>query len=106
MKGQYSFPADTIPGQQESYGDLIANELAQPHYDFDNNGAVVIESKKKMRARGVASPNIADALGVSEVLYSVAHRIWTTGTVKAAKKKPRPWERYSTSKNSNMWMAQ
>ena len=107
MKGLYRFPDEIIPGEQESYGDQLANELSQPHYSFDNNGAVQVESKKQMRLRGVASPNIADALGVSEVMYSVAHRVWTNSKAATKKKVERPWDKGRvTSRNSQMWMAQ
>ena len=39
---------------------LIA-ELSQPWKDIDNNGRVAVESKKKLRERGVPSPDRADA---------------------------------------------
>jgi phage terminase large subunit len=39
---------------------LIA-ELTGPTYDFASNGKLVVESKKDMRKRGLASPNKADA---------------------------------------------
>jgi len=74
---QYSFPKEKLPGQQESYGDIIANELATPRMGFhDKTGAIKIESKTQMKSRGIASPNVADALGVSEVMYSISHRVW------------------------------
>ena len=104
MKAQYSFPDVKIPGLQESYGDLLANELSSVQYSFDNNGAVQVESKKQMRMRGVASPNIADALGVSEVLYSVSHQLWGAG--KQKQKKKRPWDTPIGTSHSQMWMVQ
>jgi phage terminase large subunit len=39
---------------------LVA-ELTGPTYDFASSGKIVVESKKDMRKRGVASPNKADA---------------------------------------------
>lgn len=37
-------------------------ELSSPRRSFDENGKVKVESKKDMKKRNVASPNIADAL--------------------------------------------
>lgn len=39
---------------------LIA-ELTGPTYDYSSNGKIVVESKKDMKKRGIASPNKADA---------------------------------------------
>lgn len=47
----------TIPDDPQ----LIA-ELAQPTYDFSSSGRIVVESKKDAKARGLKSPNCADAL--------------------------------------------
>lgn len=40
----------------------IADELTGPNYGLNGNEAIQLESKKDMRRRGVASPNVADAL--------------------------------------------
>lgn len=40
---------------------LIA-QLAQPHYHYNPNGKIVLESKQDMRKRGLDSPDRADAL--------------------------------------------
>jgi phage terminase large subunit len=45
-----------IPGDEKLVG-----ELTGPTYDFASSGKLVVESKKDMRKRGVASPNKADA---------------------------------------------
>ena len=74
--GKYSFPDILVPGEQETFGDRLANELSMPRYDYDNNGAIVVESKKAMKLRGVVSPNIADALGITEYFYNIAHKVW------------------------------
>ena len=37
-------------------------QLSQPTYGFTEHGKLLIESKKSMRARGIKSPNDADAL--------------------------------------------
>lgn len=53
-------------------GQLIA-ELSQPKYEVLENGRIRIESKVKMRKRGIKSPNKADALVIafqkSETLF-------------------------------------
>lgn len=108
MKSQYNFPDIKLPGEEETYGDQLANELASVYYNFDNNGAIQIESKQQMRLRGIESPNIADALGVSESLYSVAHRIWKNNK-KSVKKKRKDKLRLVTPSGrqhkSQLWMA-
>lgn len=43
-------------------GEQLARELSSPTYGINNSGAIVIESKTKMKSRGVVSPNLADAL--------------------------------------------
>jgi phage terminase large subunit len=107
MRAQYSFPSVQIPGEQETYGDRLANELSSVQYSFDNNGAILVESKKQMRQRGVDSPNIADALGVSEVMYSVAHRIWERNSSKGNKKREEKGKTftYKKGKSTQLWMA-
>ncbi len=45
-------------------GDRITliDELVGPNFGMNGNEAIQLESKKEMRKRGVASPNVADAL--------------------------------------------
>jgi phage terminase large subunit len=69
MYGYYSFPDVKIPGETLTLGQEMANELASPYYEFNRNGAVKVESKKDMKKRGIASPNIADALCITEYFY-------------------------------------
>src|SRR5208337_266990 len=78
MKMQYSFPDQVIlKGKMEiNIGHELANELSQPTYEFDENGAMKVESKKQMKLRGVDSPNIADALCLTEYFSSSAYNIW------------------------------
>lgn len=40
----------------------LVDELTAPSYSLNTSEAILLESKKSMRARGVVSPNIADAL--------------------------------------------
>lgn len=41
--------------------DMLIAELSQPQKDIDTNGRVSVESKKKLKERGVPSPDRADA---------------------------------------------
>jgi phage terminase large subunit len=45
--------------------DILAGQLSAPKYGFRSNGAIEIEGKDKMKARGVDSPDRADALCLS-----------------------------------------
>lgn len=49
---------NTVPGLEVS----MVDELTSPTYGLDGNEAILLESKKAMRSRGVKSPNLADAL--------------------------------------------
>lgn len=51
-----SIPSD-LPYREE-----LVSELSRPKIEYDSAGRVVVESKKKMKKRGINSPNIADAL--------------------------------------------
>ncbi|MDF1719950.1 MAG: hypothetical protein P1U65_04685 [Minwuia sp.] len=44
--------------------DLI-NDLKGPEYSFDATGHILLEKKEKMKARGLASPDAADALALT-----------------------------------------
>lgn len=46
-----------IPDDQK-----LADDLVAPEYTHDLNGAILLERKEHMRARGIASPDRADAL--------------------------------------------
>ena len=47
----------TLPNDEELKAELVA-----PTYDFDEKQRMLLESKKKMKARGLPSPDKADAL--------------------------------------------
>jgi len=49
---------DSIPGNETP----LTDELTGPSYGMNVREAIQLESKKEMRRRGVASPNVADAL--------------------------------------------
>ena len=84
LQGAYSFPVG-------SAGDELVNELSMPRYKFDNNSAYVVESKKDLKARGRWSPNIADALCLSEYFHSTAHRLFAQQEKKAKPYSHLPW---------------
>ena len=45
----------------------LKSELSKPKVEYDGNGKVLVESKKKLAKRGIASTNLADALICTEV---------------------------------------
>ena len=57
-----------IPRDRQLKADLIG-----PMRKFNSSGAIILESKKEMRSRGLASPDAADALAVT-FAYPVASR--------------------------------
>jgi hypothetical protein len=63
---------------------------------FDSKGTVFLESKKDMKARGLASPDAADAIAVT-FAYPVAHR---EARVDASRNRG-----YSPSTIPTSWMA-
>jgi phage terminase large subunit len=84
MRAQYSFPDGPL-------GEELCNEIASVRYQYAPSGALKVESKRDMKLRGVSSPNIADALGLTEYVAMFAHRLWESEEKK--KKKKRPWDK-------------
>lgn len=74
--GKYSFPDVKVHGDTESLGQQLASELATPRYAFNKQGGYKIESKKEMKIRGLSSPNIADALCLTEYFHNTATRVF------------------------------
>ena len=101
LLGKYSFPDVKVDGEQETLGQLLASELSSVRYTFNAHGGIVVESKKDMRTRGVKSPNIADALCLTEYFANSSTRVF-------AKKKVDPIKemlRYINYNNSSTsWM--
>lgn len=96
---QYSLPYGEM-------GEELCNELASVTYSFDNNGAVVVESKRDMKKRGIKSPNIADAVGLTEYFYNIASSIFKQK--QKQRKQNRPWEKQentATLSGRYAWMA-
>ncbi len=100
LLGKYSFPAVKAHGEKESLGQQLANELSTVRYKFNSHGGYVVESKKDMKARGIASPNIADALCLTEYFHNSSTRVF-------AKEKPELYSRrrYANSEiSSTSWL--
>ena len=91
IRGVYFFPDKIVhrAGIDVNIGQELCNELASVGYDFNEHGGIKVESKKKMKARGVASPNIADALCNTEYFESFAHKVWIKANAKKARDKQR-----------------
>lgn len=54
----------SIDSSCDALQDLVA-ELSRPMRVYTDNGKILVESKKNMKRRGVASPNLADALVIA-----------------------------------------
>lgn len=102
MHGAYSFPDIMRPGEVISLGNELANELSLPSYDFNAEGGVVVDSKKKLKMAGHPSPNIADALCLSEYFADIATRIWKKRTLH--KKRPGAIARRTGQSRGRSWM--
>lgn len=76
LLGKYWFPDIKVNGETESLGQQLANELATVRYSFNAHGGYVVESKKDMKARGIQSPNIADALCITEYFANTATKVF------------------------------
>jgi hypothetical protein len=73
---------------------LLKSDLISPMMKPDSKGTIFLESKKDMRARGLASPDAADAICVT-FAYPMAHR-------ETVDKSPR--RGYSASGVTTSWM--
>lgn len=92
MKRAFSFPS----GEGGEIGKRIVNELSTPRYELMEK-KIKVESKKKMRLRDVASPNVAEALLMSEFFALNATTTWP---------KDPPFDGRSEPENTNpyAWM--
>jgi len=86
LLGKYSFPTIKQHGDEESLGSQLANELATVKYSFNKHGGIKVESKKDMKARGIASPNIADALCLTEYFSNSATRVFAKNREEVARR--------------------
>ena len=108
LLGLYSFPSIMLPQDTESLGQQLAAELASVRYSFNGHGGYKIESKKELKARGIASPNIADALCLSEYFSNISTKVFKKQRTEKSKA-VRPWQlgngRGSGRVRSQKWMA-
>jgi len=81
-RAEYSFPDIEVPGPggyKINLGNELANELSTPKYKLrEEDGTILVESKREMKARGHESPNIADALCLTEYFSSIAYSCFGT----------------------------
>ncbi len=105
QQGMYSFPCSNKA--EEDMSNELCNELSSLNYEFDNNGAYKLESKKDAKRRGIASPNIADALAISEYFYTSAQNIFLTkAKIEARRQKQKKIQDIGNSDQANLsWMS-
>ena len=106
MHAKYSFPDVTVKrgGVDINLGNELADELSSVKYFIDNNGAIQIESKRDMKARGVKSPNIADALCISEYLNPMSMSTWKSANKNKFVSRSRWKGLENSSYTSDAWM--
>jgi hypothetical protein len=54
-----------LPPETDPSGPALARELTSPQYDYNSRNEIILEAKKDMARRGLASPDIADALALT-----------------------------------------
>ena len=74
----------TIPDDKR-----LKTDLSGPNKKPDSSGKMFLEGKKEMKARGLASPDTADALAVT-FAFPIAKREYNERTVKRAVSAYRP----------------
>ena len=86
-------------------GHILSDELGSLRYNLDKN-VLKIESKKDMKARGIRSPNIADALAISEYFNNVAFAMWGKRQKEREQKRRFSPAFPEPSQNPQAWMTQ
>lgn len=81
----------TIPSPNGTNTTLV-DELVGPTYGLNNREEILLEAKKDMRRRGVASPNVADALAITFAYPSVVPR---TAALVASNSLPPPYDPFA-----------
>jgi hypothetical protein len=100
--GLYNFPM-TKNADGLSIGEELANELASVYYDLDKSSQViVVESKHDMKRRGLSSPNIADALCLTEYFNTTAEAVWRKPAKDSKKRRVLPGSK--SNHNRDSWM--
>lgn len=64
---------DWLAGASIPNDDLLIRDLSGPKYGWDSDGRLKLETKEKMRDRGVPSPDSADALALTFALPVAAY---------------------------------
>jgi hypothetical protein len=103
MKGSYSFPDIKRAGDSVSLGHELANELSLPSYEFNGEGGFIVESKKALKLKGYPSPNLADALCLSEYFSDIATQVW--GKKRTIKKRIFNFGYHQSQPESRNWMS-
>jgi phage terminase large subunit len=108
LLGKYSFPdvsvSSSAPGEKvETFGQQLVSELATVRYSFNAHGGIVVESKKDLKSRGIASPNIADALCITEYFSNQSTRVFSSERPEYCHTTAR-YRNYQTSEASWMGM--
>lgn len=73
MYGEAKEWLEDLPNQIPD-DDVLAGELSAPQYTYDSSRRLVLESKEKMRERGVKSPDRADAFALTFATKVVPRR--------------------------------
>ena len=89
MRKLYWFPGATAKERDES--NELCNELASLTYELQGS-AIKVESKKRAKLRGTASPNIADALALTEYFNNIAYVIWSK-SLRTKQQERKSWRR-------------
>lgn len=90
MRKQYWFPGATE--KERIMSDELCNELSCLTYELQGS-AIKVEGKKQAKLRGVASPNVADALGLTEYFNSIAYKIWSRAEQRRTKAVKDKWRK-------------
>lgn len=90
MRKNYWFPGATE--KERVLSNELCNELSCLTYELAGS-AIKVESKKQAKLRGVASPNIADALALTEYFSSSAYQIWSKAEKRRKKVTRDRWRR-------------
>lgn len=85
---------DWLPGGMIDQDDTLRDDLVGPEYEFTGReDKIKLESKDKMKKRGLASPNHADALAVTFHL-KVARKDLATGRGQSVRRKSHAAQNY------------
>lgn len=83
VNGNKNYKAEDLMSISSNIDDIekLISELCTPRRDFDKSGRVKVESKDELKARGISSPNRADAFIMSASAGLVRSAIASSETV-------------------------